>query len=185
MPWSGFFLLRCPRIGEPPPRASAYSFSSSTVRHSINSVTSARIFLAARGLIVPPMHYTSGALVCMMSRTALWELAAATGEITAPFAKTTLSSISATSKAHLNCCPRSPTIPISSIGVEFRRPGRDRAYSGDVAMRRDVPKKSASAEDRRLPANPCAPGPGFGDHLNGPTFALFRLGRHQRARPQG
>jgi GR25 family glycosyltransferase involved in LPS biosynthesis len=38
--------------------------------------------LAARGVIVPPIHYTKGALGTMLSHTALWDHAAATGEIT-------------------------------------------------------------------------------------------------------
>jgi len=38
--------------------------------------------LAARGLIVPPIHYAKGPLGTMMSHTALWEHAATTGEIT-------------------------------------------------------------------------------------------------------
>ena len=53
-----------------------------TVFKAIDGMALSQDDLAARGLIVPPIHYTPGTLGSMMSHTALWEHAAASGEIT-------------------------------------------------------------------------------------------------------
>jgi GR25 family glycosyltransferase involved in LPS biosynthesis len=49
---------------------------------AVDGTTLSQDDLAARGLIVPPIHYTKGTLGSMMSHTALWQHAVASGEIT-------------------------------------------------------------------------------------------------------
>jgi GR25 family glycosyltransferase involved in LPS biosynthesis len=49
---------------------------------AVDGATLSQDDLAARGVIVPPVHYTKGTLGSMMSHTALWQHAATTGEIT-------------------------------------------------------------------------------------------------------
>ena len=49
---------------------------------AVDGATLSQDHLAARGVIVPPIHYTNGTLGSMMSHTALWEHAARSGEIT-------------------------------------------------------------------------------------------------------
>src|ERR1700694_1327565 len=53
-----------------------------TVFKAIDGMALSQDDLAARAWIVPPIHYTPGTLGSMMSHTALWEHAAASGEIT-------------------------------------------------------------------------------------------------------
>src|SRR5580704_10861898 len=49
---------------------------------AIDGLTLSQDDLAARGLIVPPIQYSKGAIGAMMSHTTLWDHAAETGEIT-------------------------------------------------------------------------------------------------------
>src|SRR5580704_12015607 len=49
---------------------------------AVDGATLSQDELAARGVIVPPIHYTKGTLGSMMSHTAMWEHAATSGEIT-------------------------------------------------------------------------------------------------------
>jgi glycosyl transferase family 25 len=58
-----------------------WHLQNTTIFKAVDGSNLSNAELETRGLIVLPIHYSSGALGCMMSHTSLWEQAANSGEI--------------------------------------------------------------------------------------------------------